>query len=160
MDNNVIATGFIVLVCISAIVLESKRKPRAAGKILWLEHGLTYKAIGLIGPAVTAYIIANELSSGRPIKAVILGSVFAAMNVPIFLLAFFWRVGYDQSGLYCYSPWRATRKVAWDEIKAVRFSAPLKHWIILTNTKGSVRINQLIAGTEGLVEEIRSRGIR
>jgi hypothetical protein len=85
-------------------------------------YGAPLRVVGVFGVAMPIYVIADELNAGRPLSALILGSLFAAMGIPLCLLAFFWRVGYDVNGIYCVSPWRKNRFLPWSVVTGVSFS--------------------------------------
>jgi len=100
------------------------------------------------------YVVLDNITAGRLRTALILGAFFAALGLPLFLLTFFWKIGYDSLGIYCFSPWREKRFVAWSGIDQLSYSKVMKQWIIRTTTVGTVRINILVPGSKELMLEM------
>ncbi len=106
------------------------------------------------------YVVATSLQAGRPLQAVILGTTFLLMGAPVFLLAFFWKVGYDVDGIYCRSPWRRRRFIPWNDVERVRFSDLWKHWVVETRSSGSVTVPELAIGAKSAIEQWEENHIR
>ena len=152
--------GITALVVTALLLISGRSQSRSVSGVHWLMYGAPLRIVGALGVAMPIYVIADNLNAARPLTALILGSVFTAIGVPIFLLAYFWRVGYDVNGIYCVSPWRKNRFVPWSLVSGVSFSKAMKQWMIRAAQFGTVRINVLVPGSAQLIDELARRGIK
>lgn len=157
---SIVITGLVVLLCVGRIAAESGRGAVERSGMRWLEHGITYKGIAMLGIGMPVYVLVSNVLAGRVAMAGILGATFVVLGAPVFLAAFFWRVGYDHSGVYARSLWKGKRFVPWAEVTGVRFSNPMKQWIIQTKSQYTIRINELIPGATDLISRLEERGMR
>lgn len=156
---RIIIVGLAALLCLALVILESKGSPTDAEGILWLQYGVSTKVIGIFAVGTTGYAVINSLLAGRPLQAAILGALIGLCGFPVFLTAFFWKVGFDHKGIYSQSPWRRNRFVPWSDVRRVRFSQNMKQWIIETRCQGNIRINELVPGASDIVSLFNQRGI-
>jgi hypothetical protein len=159
MIVTIVIVGIVVLAWVAWATHDKQRQPTAVQGIRWFEYGLSLKAAGAFFALVLVSAPAFELLHERPARAIVIGMFTALIGGPIFLLAFFWKVGYDASGIYARSPWRARRFVPWSDVVCFGFSDIMKQWVINTRSQGNVRINELVPGVKFLVQELQQRGI-
>jgi hypothetical protein len=152
--------GLTVLMFSALLIISGRSQTRSANGVEWLTYGAQVKIVGALGLAMPIYVIADNLNAAKPVTAFILGFVFTALGIPMFLLAYFWRVGYDLKGIYCVSPWRRNRFVPWSNITDVSFSTAMKQWIVRSAQCGTVRINILVPGSAQFIDELARRGIK
>jgi hypothetical protein len=157
---QLILIGFTVLVVTALLLISGHSQTRSANGVLWIRYGAPLRMVGALGLAMPIYVIADNLHAARPLTALIIGVVFTAIGLPVFLLAYFWRVGYDLTGIYCVSPWRKNRFVSWANVTDVSFSTPMKQWIIHSAQCGTVRLNVLVPGSAQLIDELARRGVK
>lgn len=151
--------GLSVLVCVHLLVRNSLRRIQSKHGIRWLRHGTTARVCAGFGIATTVVIAIDGVRRGTALGGAVAALAFGTLTLPLFLLTFFWRVGYDLEGLYCVSPWRRNRFIPWSELTGVSFSSPRRQWILATRSQGIIRINEMIPGCGQLLSELEKRGI-
>lgn len=154
-----IVIGLIVLLCTGLLLRDALQPLGRKDGLLWLKHGLTYKLCAAFGLGMTVFIAADGIQRGTPITGFVTALGLGMLALPMFALAFFWRVGIDSVGLRCVSPWRPNRLVPWSELTGVSFSNSMKHWILSTRSQGLIRVNALVPGCPQLLSELRQRGL-
>lgn len=86
--------------------------------------------------------------------------VCVSLSVGILLLFLeftFARVAWSESGLMFHSPWRKSRKINWQDVVEVRFSARLS-WVVVRSRSGTViRLPTLFGGLGELLETLKRR---
>ena len=159
MIASTIIVGIVVLAWLAWARFDKQRQPTAFQGVRWLEYGLSFKAAGSFFLVMLVYAPVFELLHERPERAIVIGLFIALVAGPIFLLAFFWKVGYDAYGIHTRSPWRTRRFVPWGDVACLGFSNTMKQWVIHTHSQGSVRVNELVPGAKFIVQELHRRGI-
>jgi hypothetical protein len=154
-----IIIALVVLAWVAWALYERQKRPATADGMSWLEYGFSLKAVGAFFAVMLFYAPTHELLYGRTLPAIVVGSFTVLLGGPIFLLAFFWRVGYDASGIHTRSPWRKSRFVPWTEVTCFRFSSMMKQWVVHTRSQGTIRINELVPGVRHMVSELKKRRI-
>lgn len=160
MALSMIIIAVVVLAWVAWATHEKQKEAVSAYGVRWLEYGLSLKAIGAFFAVMLVYAPTYELLHGRALPAIVIGSFTALLGVPIFLFAFFWRVGYDEHGIHTRSPWRRRRFVPWGDVVRFEFSSITKQWVIHTKSHGTIRINELVPGASHMISEIKQRGMR
>ncbi len=149
----------IVLVAVSFVVAASKRKTPSSAGILWVKHGMAYRAIAVVTFATAVYFGAVNIASGAIVRGAILATTFLLLGVPLLLIGFFWKVGYGEGGIYWRNMWGVNRLVGWDEIRHVSFSVGMKQWLIHVSNGNKIRINEIAPGCSRLMFLLKERGI-
>lgn len=103
--------GVLVVIVSLALVAEARRPASTRAGRTWVRWGLGIRGIAIFGLAITLYIFVDEALAGRPMIGAVMSLLFGTLAVPLFALGFFWGVGYDETGLYCVSPWRKSRQI-------------------------------------------------
>jgi hypothetical protein len=156
---QLLVTGIMVLIVSGLLQINARSQAQSANGVHWVKYGAALKAVGAVGIVMPFYVVTDCLIMGRPYTALILGFVFTMLGLPLFLLAYFWRVGYDAIGIHCISPWRKNRFVPWSNVTDVSFSQIMKQWIVHAGQLGTIRINILVPGSSQLIDVIERRGI-
>lgn len=126
----------------------------------WLEYGSIFKIFSLIIlliPCVLAFIYWNaDAESKFPLLMMIL--LFGGLGLPLFLEAFFVKIGFDDSTLLCYSPWRSNRRISLSDLQKPYFSDGMQWWVIPTNNDGNIYLHSFISGASELLEKTENQG--
>lgn len=159
MGYNGILVGALVLAYLAFLRSAAEKRARKSDGKLWLEHSWTMKSLGLVGLATMVYAVVINLVRGEPIVALICGTMFLSLSIYPVMYGFFWKVGYDTSGLYCYSPWRGHRFVPWSSVTAIRsFRFMDRQWSLVVDDKALITVNDLMRGASEFLDELKRRG--
>lgn len=125
----------------------------------WLEYGRTFKIFSCVGIMIPCgfgivlfYVEPKEVFA---LSMVIL--LFAVLTVPLFLEAFFVKIGFDESVVYCYSPWRPNRQIKFSDLGEPCYSNSLQWWVIPSQNSGYIRLQDFISGKEDLLNKVREQ---
>ena len=140
------------------LMAESRRRATQADGRTWITWGAGPKIVAVLGAVVLVKIVADGLGHQHSAPAVVAAALYGMLVVPLFVHAFFWRVGFGVDGIEFRSGWRASRMVPWSDVTGIAFSTGMKQWKISTATHGTIRINELAIGCEPLLRELRRRG--
>jgi hypothetical protein len=69
------------------------------------------------------------------------------------------RVSYNSDGITAFSPWRASRVIAWPAVNRAWYSAAAQWHVIDTANSGRIRLHDFLNGVQSLLDELESRGI-
>ncbi|MDH5517409.1 MAG: hypothetical protein OEY36_06280 [Gammaproteobacteria bacterium] len=123
---------------------------------LWLEYGKSVKLFSFIavmvpvGISITLfYVDADDIFS-----ITMLVALFSVLTIPLFLESFFVKICFDDTTLYCYSPWRPSRTVPLNELKPAYYSDLMKWWVIPTQQHGFIRLPDFISGKDDLLNKL------
>lgn len=152
----VVAT--ITLVAARVIHSDRRRDASARDGIIWVRHGLGYRLIAVLAASASVFLVGANLSVGL-IHAFVLAAILGALAVPLVLIGFCWKVGYGNSGILWRSAFGTWRTSTWDDVQSADYSDPFRQWIIHTKQIGSIRINEMVPGCDGLIAELKRREI-
>jgi hypothetical protein len=120
----------------------------------WLFRGFSLFAAFGIPLGITLLVIFNPPKhDGDLIAIVFIYALFAVLSFPLLWESVRFAVLVTPEGVYCKSPWRASRFLDWSEIRELDFS-PTSSWFILRATDGwKFRIYTLVPGLKVFLEE-------
>lgn len=84
---------------------------------------------------------------------------FALFGLYLTIEAYFVRVLYDDAYIYCYAPWRKAQKIAWYDIKTLKFSPISYYFICSTTYSGKIRLSFYRSGVQEFLQEAERHGI-
>ena len=160
-DNSAAISSALVVLIVPAFIngLLGTTKAKASKKdgLAWVEYGKTFKAFTVIGMMIPAGLISVWFNVGPDNKLPVLfmGLLFGGLIVPLFLEAFFVKMAFDDLYIYCYSPWRPSRKIGFSELGEPYYSQSLQWWVIPTESQGKIRLQSFISGAEELLEKVK-----
>ena len=152
-----VLVALIVPLALSALAKSAQVPAEIRDGMKWLEYGSVFRTItfvlGLIpfGLGYLYFIVTPE--NKFPILMMILG--FGALVVPLFLESFFVKIGFNDSMVHCYSPWRSNRQIKFSDLGEPVFSESLQWWVIPTKTQGKIRLQPFISGASELLEKLQ-----
>lgn len=153
----VIAVVVIVPMVLTSLNKSAKARGKVQGGMVWLEYGLYFKIFSFVGTMVPCglcilwFYVAEE--SKAPVLYMIIG--FALLTLPLLIEALFVKISFDDSGAYCYSPWRPSRQVKFSDMEEPYFSDSLQWWVIPTKNQGKIRLQPFISGAEEFLEKLK-----
>jgi len=122
----------------------------------WLEYGAAFKILSsfiLSIPCGLAFIYLSADGENKfPILMMIL--LFGGLGLPLFLEAFFVKIGFDDSTVHCFSPWRSNRRIALSDLQKPYYSNAMQWWVIPTEKDGNIYLQSFISGAPQLLEKI------
>jgi len=122
----------------------------------WLTYGLPLKIFSILSLgfpiAGVLYLLTGEYESiYEPIGFILF---FSLISVPLVLESFLVRIAFDDACVYCFSPWRANRQVAFSELGKPYYSDAMQWWLIPTESQGYIRLQSFISGKDELLERL------
>jgi hypothetical protein len=159
MNLHIYMQGIIAIAVSALLLLYARSRPKEKNHSVRLEHSLPLKAIAIFA-ALMPFIVAFDRSrTASPATATFLACVFALMGVPLFLVAFFWRLEYGDQGIRYASPFRRTKFIPYDRIRIISFSSLMKQWVIRTDGVGDIRMNALVPGAQQFIRDLLRRQV-
>ena len=132
-------------------------KVKVQNGMAWVEYGLCFKILSFVSVMIPCglgilWFFVNA-DDRLPVLMMIL--LFGGLGIPLFMEAFFVKIGFDDSLAYCYSPWRPSRQVRFCDMGEPYFSESMHWWVIPTQTQGRIRMHQFISGASDLLQKLQ-----
>ncbi|MES0489986.1 MAG: hypothetical protein ABUK01_08350 [Leptospirales bacterium] len=154
-----VLVAIIVPLALSALVKAAKVPAQARDGKMWVEYGRTFKIftfVFVLIPCALGILMFYVDPEGKfPVLMMALG--FGALAIPLFLEAFFVRIGFDDTTAYCSSPWRSSRQIKFSDMEEPYYSESMQWWVIPTKTQGKIRLQSFISGQSEFLEKVRER---
>lgn len=124
----------------------------------WLEYGKYFKLYSFLGSLIPFGLIFLWFNVSADNKSAILYMIilFGGLTLPLFLESFFVKIGFDDSTVYCYSPWRPSRQIKFSDMGEPHYSESMNWWVIPTKNQGKIRLQVFISGASDLLEKLQS----
>ncbi len=122
----------------------------------WLAYGLPLKIFSILSLGFplggVIYLLTGEYESlYEPVGFILF---FSLISLPLVLESFLVRIAFDDESVYCFSPWRPNRRVAFSELGKPYYSEAMQWWVIPTASQGYIRLQSLISGKDALLERL------
>jgi len=151
--------ALVVPLALSGLAGSVKAKAQKREGLSWVEYGRTFKVftfIGMMIPTGLCLIWFNVEGENRSAVLYMI-LLFGGLIVPLFMEAFFVRIAFDDRTVYCYSPWRPSRKVSFLELGEPSYSQSLQWWVIPTKKQGYIRLQSFISGADKFLAKVREQ---
>lgn len=131
-----------------------------AGKHV-LSYGRSMKLVGVGGLIfwISLILLMVTTATEAILMPLVIFGALTLLSLYLTLEAYFVRVRYDEASIYCYSPWRKERKIAWYDIKVIKFSSFRQYFICETTFNGKIRLSLYLSGVQEFLQEAERRGI-
>ncbi|MGK0290371.1 MAG: hypothetical protein ACI86H_001829 [bacterium] len=122
----------------------------------WLEYGRTFKIFSFVLALIPCElsILCFFVDANDRFAILMMILLFGVLSIPLFIEAFFVKIAFDDSTVYCYSSWRSSRQIKFCDIGEPEFSESLQWWVIPTKTQGKIRIQPFISGAPELLKKL------
>ena len=122
----------------------------------WLAYRSPLKVFSILSLgfpiAGVLYLLSGEYESiYEPVGFILF---FSLISVPLVLESFLVRIAFDDECIYCFSPWRPNRQVAFSELGEAYYSDMMQWWLIPTESQGYIRLQSFISGKDELLERL------
>ncbi|MDH3343528.1 MAG: hypothetical protein OEY06_13195 [Gammaproteobacteria bacterium] len=122
----------------------------------WLTYGLPLKIFSILSlgfplAGVLYFFFGDYESIYEPMGFTLF---FSLISVPMMLESFLVRIAFDDEYIYCFSPWRANRQVAFSALAKPYYSDAMQWWVIPTESQGYIRVQSFISGKDELLERV------
>lgn len=147
----------VVPLTIVAFAKVAKIPPETRDGKTWVEYGLPFKVFAILSVLFAVGLFAKcfEATEHDRMLAYLVTLFMGGMGVALFLEAFFVKIGYDNISVYCYSPWRSSRRIEFSDMEEPIFSNAAQWWVIPTRKNGKVRLHVYITGTKELLQKLQ-----
>ena len=157
--------GLIAVALVAYLASTSTARARNVAGLKVLYYGGRVKLLGWVLFAMTVPLVAFFLYSAPHVPANQLPLVLTAsavfMSLVLLLVLEFHRVtvAFDATSIFCQSPWRRSRVIPWTDVMSIKYSPPLRWYVVKTKVHGTLRLNSLLSGLHELLAEAQRRGI-
>jgi len=121
---------------------------------------LGWVLFAMIAPIVAFFLYsALHIPTNQAPLAVTASAVF--ISLALFLVLEFHRVTitFDATSIFCQSPWRRSRVIAWADVVSIKYSPALRWYVVKTKAHGTIRLNSMLSGLHEFLTEAQRRGI-
>jgi hypothetical protein len=154
-----VISGLVAALVVYLLSNAVKGEPEQRGSRNWVEYGVGYKSLSLAFFPASAFVTyaALQASPDQKTLALIIAALFWAATLYLAYEFFFVHLSYNDEFVYHRTPLRGQRRIPWNAVNDVRYSAATQSFTLKTYGYGDVSISPYTNGSKALVQRARAR---